>query len=135
MNACNLDFFKSGENHTFKKYNLAYYNSSILHFGLLGSRIPTYKRNFEQEKGWLTRIDLENAEWLLDLANKCNMSLAEMAQRYAFSIGEADRIVLGGKNLSQFESTLKAISAGPLPLDLFDKITDHIIGSWLISDK
>ena len=130
MNACNLDFFKREENKKIKKYDLVYSNASILHFGLLGNKLPFYKKNFGQEKSWLTRVDIDNAEKLESLANQWDISLATLSQRYAFSIAEADRIVLGPKNLEEFLATRKDIEQGPLPEGMFDVITKQIMGSW-----
>jgi L-galactose dehydrogenase len=56
--------------------------------------------------------------------------MVELAIRYALSIKEANRIVLGGKNHSQYKSTEAILSKGPLSYDVFHEITSHIMCSW-----
>lgn len=128
MNACNLDAFQ--EDVAFIKANdLAYYNASILHFGLLATRLAAYKENFENEP-WLSQRDIAISEDLQPLAEKYNMTLPILAQRYAFGIAEADRIVGGAKNQSQIERTMDAWEQGPVSQSLFDAITDVILSHY-----
>ncbi|TRX57629.1 aldo/keto reductase [Fulvivirga sp. M361] len=131
MNACNLDAF-SDDLAFFKARNLAYYNASILHFGLLGSRLENYSENYERESGWLKKRDLQIARSLKKLAEREHMGLPVLAQRYAFGIEEADRIVVGAKNREQIERTLDDWEEGPLPKSLFDTITDIISSFYRI---
>ncbi len=125
MNACNLDVF-TGDVAFFKAHDLAYYNASILHFGLLGRRLEDYSRNYERESDWLKRRDLDVARAIKELAEGENMDLSVLAQRYAFGIAEADRIVAGARTPAQIERTLKDWEKGPLPRPLFDSVTDLI---------
>ncbi|RED94982.1 aldo/keto reductase [Marinoscillum furvescens] len=128
MNACNLDAFISDVSFI-KEKGLAYYNASILHFGLLANRLAAYKENFENEP-WLTKRDIAITEDLQPLAEQYRMSLPILAQRYAFGIQEADRIVGGAKNQSQIERTLDAWEQGPLSSSLFDTVTDVILNHY-----
>ncbi|MCG8391368.1 MAG: aldo/keto reductase [Cytophagales bacterium] len=123
MNACNLDAFK-GDVAFFKTHDLAYYDASILHFGLLGRRLEDYSEHYEHESDWLKKRDLEVAWALKALAEKENMDLSVLAQRYAFGIGEADRIVVGARTRTQIERTLKDWEVGPLSKPLFDTVTN-----------
>ena len=125
MNACNLDVF-TGDISFFKTHNLAYYNASILHFGLLGRRLEDYSKHYERESDWLKKRDLEVAHALKELAEKENMGLSVLAQRYAFGIAEADRIVAGARTQAQVERTLEDWEAGPLSKPLFDTVTDLV---------
>lgn len=126
MNACNLDAFKIGDVAFMKTLEIAYYNASILHFGLLGSRLDNYTKTFEQEKNWLKRKELDLAHKLKVLALANNISLVSMSQRFALSIAEADRIVVGAKNLAQFRNTYQDILQGPLPQGLFQLILELV---------
>ncbi|MFY0687487.1 MAG: aldo/keto reductase [Cyclobacteriaceae bacterium] len=125
LNACNLDAMALMD--FFRENGVKYYNASILHFGLLATRLSTYKKNFEEEKAWLQKRDIAIAEDLIPLAEKYNLSLSELAQRYAFGIAQADRIVVGAKNIQQVEQTLVDWQDGPLNEFLFDQVTQLIL--------
>ena len=125
MNACNLDVFE-GDTVFFKSHGLAYYNASILHFGLLGRRLEDYRKNYERESDWLKRRDLDIAHAVKELAERENMDLPVLAQRYAFGIAEADRIVVGARTLAQVERTLADWEQGPLPKPLFQTVTNLV---------
>jgi len=126
MNACNLEAFPA-DVEFLKKNSVAYYNASILHFALLGERLSRYKVNFEKEKSWLKKSDLNRAERLLDVSKKYQLPMSSLAFRYAIGIKEADRIVMGAKNKAQLLQSLKDWEEGPLPLNLFEEITDLAI--------
>jgi aryl-alcohol dehydrogenase-like predicted oxidoreductase len=121
MNACRLDAFHHDVGF-FKAKAIKYYNASILHFGLLGTRLESYRSNIEQET-WLKQEDLDNADKLLSLANEQGMPLANLAFRYALAIKEADRIVIGAKNMRQIQDALKDWKEGPISKELFEAIT------------
>ncbi|MFY0599475.1 MAG: aldo/keto reductase [Cyclobacteriaceae bacterium] len=125
MNACNLDAFRDDVSFI-KEQGLAYYNASILHFGLMGNRLSTYKENFDQESDWLQKRDISVAEDIQKLAEENNMSFSVLAQRYAFGIAEADRIVAGAKNIDQIKRTLSDWEQGPLSEELFNDVTQII---------
>ncbi|NIJ43747.1 aryl-alcohol dehydrogenase-like predicted oxidoreductase [Wenyingzhuangia heitensis] len=124
MNACNLSAF-DGEIQQYQKENIAYYAASALHFSLLGNRFQKYVDEGVDGE-WVTEQDLQNAIAVNQLAKELDMPLATLAQRYLFSIQEANRIVMGARTLAQIKATIQDWNQGKLPQDIFDKIT-HII--------
>ncbi len=96
MDACNLDAF-NGEIQQYQKEGIAYYAASALHFSLLGNRFEKYKREAVDGQ-CVTQRDLDIAIQIKTLADSLDMPLPTLAQRYLFSIAEADRIVMGARN-------------------------------------
>lgn len=127
MDACNLDVF-DGEIQQFKKEGVAYYAASALHFSLLGNRFEKYLNEGVDGK-WITKKDLDNAKKMKAIADSLGMHLSSLAQRYLFSIAEADRIVMGARNTVQIKATVSDWESGKLPKETFDKITDMILES------
>lgn len=125
MDACNLSAF-DGEIQQYKKEGIAYYAASTLHFSLLGNRYEKCQ-NDGPDGEWILQSDLNNAKAIKALADANDMPLASLAQRYLFSIAEADRVVMGAKNLAQIQSTLNDWKLGKLREDLFNKITEIIL--------
>lgn len=124
MDACNLSVF-DGEIQQYKKERIAYYAASALHFSLLGNRFQKYIDEGGDGK-WITESDLNNAIQIKAIADSLEMPLPTLAQRYLFSISEADRIVMGARNIEQIKATVSDWQSGKLPKDIFDKITDVI---------
>ncbi|WP_246040869.1 aldo/keto reductase [Flavivirga rizhaonensis] len=125
MDACNLSAF-NGEIQQYKKEGIAYYAASALHFSLLGNRFEQYKKDGADGE-WITQSDLDNAIKVKTIADRLNMSIATLAQRYLFSIAEADRVVMGARNLQQIQSTIADWKLGKLPEDIFNEITETVI--------
>lgn len=124
MDACNLSAFNS-EIQQYQKEGIAYYAASALHFSLLGNRFETYKSEGVDGE-WITQQDLENAIRVKTVADKYNMSLATLSQRYLFSIKEADRVVMGARTPAQIKATIDDWNAGKLPENIFNEITEII---------
>lgn len=122
MDASNLSVFKNEIQH-YKKEQIKYYAASPLHFGLLGNRFEKFKKEGVDGE-WITNQDLENATIVKEIADKYNMPLATLCQRYLFSIKEADRVVIGARNIKQIKSTIVDWNLGKLPESLFNFITD-----------
>ena len=125
MDACNLSAF-NGEIQQYKKEAIAYYAASALHFSLLGNRFEHFK-NEGVDGEWITQTDLENAIKVKFIADKLGLPLPTLAQRYLFSIAEADRVVMGARNLKQIQATIADWKLGKLPEDIFNEITEIII--------
>ncbi len=125
MDACNLSVF-NGEIQNYINEGIAYYAASALHFSLLGNRYEKYQ-NAGADGQWITNTDLIKARKVKSIANNINMPLATLAQRYLFSIKEADRIVMGARNLKQIKSTIQDWKSGKLDKETFDKVTDAIL--------
>jgi len=124
MDACNLSVFK-GEIQQYQKEEIAYYAASALHFSLLGNRYEKYLK--EGVDGvWITKNDVANAQKVKDIADRYEMQLSTLAQRYLFSIKEADRVVMGARTLKQIQSTIEDWKLGKLPEDIFNEITEII---------
>ena len=127
MDACNLSAFKDIIPKTIPK-NISFYAASSLHFGLLGNRFAQFIK--EGNKGYedsISNRDIQTAIDVNELAINSGMSLAEMAQRYLFSISEATRVVIGASKLPELRNTLSFWKAGALPKTLFDKITQIVL--------
>ncbi|MDY7394517.1 aldo/keto reductase [Aureibaculum sp. 2210JD6-5] len=125
MNACNLSVFR-GEMQQYQNEQIKYYAASPLHFGLLGNRFEKFK-NEGADGEWITEQDLNNAIKVKAIADKNNISLSTLCQQYLFSVKEADRVVVGARNISQIKSTVADWNLGKLSEFLFDKITNLII--------
>jgi len=63
------------------------------------------------------------------VAEDHDMALSTLAQRYLFSIAEADRVVMGARTPKQIEATVSDWKAGKLPKPLFDKVTNAIVAA------
>lgn len=125
MDACNLSAFND-EIQSYQKEGIAYYAASALHFSLLGNRFETYKSEGVDGE-WITQLDLENAIRVKALADKYGLPLATLAQRYLFSIAEADRVVMGARTPAQIKATIDDWNAGKLSKALFDEVTACIL--------
>lgn len=125
MDACNLTVF-NGEIQQYKKEGVAYYAASALHFSVLGNRFEKYKKEGVDGQ-WITQQDMDNAIKVKAIADSLDMPLPTLAQRYLFSIAEADRIVMGARNTDQIKATVADWEAGKLPETIFDRITDVIL--------
>ncbi|GAA3590879.1 aldo/keto reductase [Flavivirga amylovorans] len=124
MDACNLSAY-NGEIQQYKKEGIAYYAASALHFSLLGNRFEQYKKEGIDGE-WITQTDLDNAIRVKTVADRIHIPLATLAQRYLFSIAEADRVVMGARNMKQIQSTIKDWKLGKLSEDIFNEITEII---------
>ena len=124
LNACNLSALET-DIPLFKSQNITYYAASSLHFALLGDKLADYKKNGAD--AWITQKDIANAAEVEKLAAAADLAISTLSQRYLFSIAEADRIVVGPRNLTDMRATLGDWRAGTLPESLFDAITDIIL--------
>ncbi|GAB3649851.1 hypothetical protein GCM10028791_16170 [Echinicola sediminis] len=125
MDACNLSLFE-GEIQQYKREGISYYAASALHFSLLGNRYEKYQHDGEDGQ-WISKADLVNAKAVKAIADDLQMPLPTLAQRYLFSIEEADRVVVGARNLGQIAATLNDWKLGKLPEDIFHRITEIIL--------
>ncbi len=128
MDACNLSAFQDILPITIEQ-KIAFYAASSLHFALLGNRFAQFvsKGNKGYEDN-ISQKDIETAVLVNSIAARSGMQLAELAQRYLFSIAEATRVVMGPKNLNQLTSTISYWKAGALSKRLFDEVTQVILG-------
>ena len=127
MDACNLSAFEEILPITLPQH-ISFYAASSLHFALLGNRFERFVAN--GNKGYEDNIrpkDIKNAVIVQALAVKSGMQLAEMAQRYLFSITEATRVVMGARKFNQITNTISCWKAGALSKTLFDEITQIIL--------
>ncbi|AUP78012.1 aldo/keto reductase [Flavivirga eckloniae] len=125
MDACSLSAF-NGEIQTYKKEGIAYYAASALHFSLLGNRFEAYKKEGADGK-WITQLDLDNAIRVKTVADKYDMPLATLSQRYLFSIKEADRVVMGARTPAQIKATINDWNTGKLSEEIFNEVTACIL--------
>jgi aryl-alcohol dehydrogenase-like predicted oxidoreductase len=128
LNACNLDAMLYNIP-LLKTEGIAYYNSSVLHMALLGSKLEQYSRERPDTK-WIRNRDVDIAVMSTRIASKNNLSISSMALRYAFSILEADRVVLGARKMHQMEEALDCWEDGLLTEDVFNDVTDNIIAGY-----
>ncbi|MEM9985727.1 MAG: aldo/keto reductase [Bacteroidota bacterium] len=126
MDACNLSVF-DGEIQQYQSAGIAYYAASALHFSLLGNRYESYQKEVP-DGTWITQADLDNAKQVKSLADELGMPLPTLAQRYLFSIAEADRVVMGARTLKQIQATMADWKLGKLPEDIFNQVTEIILG-------
>ncbi|MGD1890102.1 MAG: aldo/keto reductase [Cyclobacteriaceae bacterium] len=124
MDACNLSAFQNDIPH-FQQEGVAYYAASALHMALLGTRFERYQADPPGTQ-WITAQDVETAAAVNAIAQRHQLLLSTLAQRYLFSIQEADRIVMGARTISQIQSTVSDWQQGVLPQEIFDEITNTI---------
>jgi aryl-alcohol dehydrogenase-like predicted oxidoreductase len=92
--------------------------------GLLGNRFDNVTKN---PPVWITDKDVKNAIKANDLAKKYDMPLSTLAHRFAFSITEIDRVVIGARNKAQLLGTLNDWKLGILPEEVFDELIQGIL--------
>lgn len=124
LDACNLTALEA-QIPQFQREGIAYYAASALHFSLLGNRFSTYSTQAPDE--WISLADQAAAKAVKAIADEAGMSLPSLAQRYLFSIKEADRVVMGARNLQQIQATVADWKAGALSEDLFQQVTHTIL--------
>lgn len=124
MDACNLTAFEKDIPY-FQQHNIVYYAASALHMSLLGNRFERYT-NDPPNNEWITRQDVKTAGEIKEIADREGMKISTLAQRYLFSIREADRVVMGARKIEQIQSTVTDWEAGVLSEDLFNEITHTI---------
>ncbi|AWV98373.1 aldo/keto reductase [Arcticibacterium luteifluviistationis] len=124
VDACNLNGFKKDlpHNHT---EGVAYYAASALHFSLLGNRYEQYVSNPPNDE-WISEQDVKNAIKVKAIADREGMKISTLAQRFLFSMAEANRVVMGARKIEQIKSTISDWKAGALPKSLFDEIVKAI---------
>lgn len=126
LDACNLTALEH-QIPNFKLEEIAYYAASALHFSLLGNRFET--ESIKEPDQWVTAKDQAAAIAVKAVADKYDLSLPSLAQRYLFSIAEADRVVMGARTPKQIAATVKDWRAGKLPTSIFDEVTSAILKS------
>lgn len=110
---------------SFQGEGIAYYAASALHFSLLGNRFP--ECSTQKPDTWISAKDQQAAIAVKALADAHGISLPSLAQRYLFSIAEADRVVMGARTAKQIAATVADWQAGKLPQDLFEAVTTAIL--------
>ncbi|WPP48679.1 aldo/keto reductase [Catalinimonas niigatensis] len=125
LDACNLSAFEKDIPYL-KQHNIAYYAASALHMGLLGNRFESYVKN-PPDSAWISREDIEAAKAVHEIARRNELNLSSLAQRYLFSIQEADRIVMGARKIEQIEATITDWQQGALPKEIFEEVSQAII--------
>lgn len=125
MNACNLSAFEKDIPHC-QHHGIAYYAASALHMGLLGNRFESFKQT-PPNSAWISHKDIATARAIDEIAKKYDIKLSSLAQRYLFSIKEADRVVMGAANMEQLTATLQDWQQGALPETIFEEVTHTIL--------
>ena len=123
LDAVNLDALQS-DIPFFKKHGLATYQGSTLHMGLLGNRFARYQR---ERPDWLSAADLARAARAQQVANKYELPLSTLAHRYVLSVQEIDYVVIGPRTMEHLTKTLTDCQQGPLPEEIFNELTNHIV--------
>lgn len=124
LDACNLNALEE-QLPRFQQEGIAYYAASALHFSLLGNRYEQYVQQVPDQ--WISQADQAAAKAVKQLADTHGMTLASLAQRYLFSIAEADRVVMGARTPAQIQSTVADWKKGKLSEGLFEEVTSTII--------
>lgn len=122
--ACNLSGFVKDLPHASSE-GVAYYAASALHFSLLGNRYDQYVENPPNDE-WITVKDIANAKKVKAIADREGIKLSSLAQRFLFSLKEANRVVMGARKIEQIESTIADWKAGVLDQNLFNEIVNSI---------
>jgi len=101
---------------------LFYYAASSLHFSLLGDGFDKFRLNPPGGQ-YITDTDISKAQRINHIAQKNDMRLSGLAQRYLFSISEASRIVMGASKMTQIVDSVADWNQGALSENLFNEIT------------
>lgn len=125
MDACNLSAFDH-DVPFFKKNNIDYYAASALHMGLLGRRFQEHVANPPNNE-WITNKDVAIAVKVNEVAEKHNIPLAELALAYVLCMEEADRVVVGPRNMAQIEDVVNFWNNGGISEEIFNEISDIIL--------
>ncbi|BDD02278.1 dTDP-4-keto-L-6-deoxy-hexose 2,3-reductase (plasmid) [Persicobacter psychrovividus] len=126
LDACNLNALKD-DIPLLSQHKIAYYAASGLHMGLLGSRFKQHVQNPPNNE-WITNRDVANAVKVNQIAQEIGMPLADLAMKYIFSMQQADRVVIGARTKEQTISLCNIWKQGGLSEDIFNRITDTLIG-------
>ena len=113
LDACNLSGFEKDLPHIVKG-KVAYYAASALHFSLLGNRFETYSPNRPNDE-WISDKDVDNAIEIKAMADREGLKISSLAQRFLFSIKEANRVVMGARKIEQIKSTISDWREGVVP--------------------
>lgn len=127
LDACNLSALEKDIPH-YQAHHIALYAASALHMGLLGDLFEDYAEN-PPHTLWISDQDVEVAKKINILARAQGMPLASLAQRYLFSMQEADRVVIGASRLAQIQATLHDWQQGALSEELFSLISKTILNT------
>jgi len=95
------------------------WQASPLHMGLLGARFEEFSR---ERPAWVWGPQIARAARLRELASVHGLSLPALAHRFALSVAELDRIVIGAGHRAHLTAALQDFEAGPLPEELFDAV-------------
>ena len=123
LDAANLNALQS-DIPFFKKYGLTTYQGSVLHMGLLGNRFARYQ---QEKPDWIPQADLDRASQAQQIAAKYDLPLSTLAHRYVLSIQEIDYVVIGPRTMEYLTKTLADCQQGPLPEDIFNELTNHML--------
>lgn len=127
MDACTLEGFVH-DIPRFMDEKLAIYAASSLHMGLLGSRFQQYVKN-PPDSEWIRQTHIDNAAKVNRIAKENGISLTNLALRYLFSMKEADRVVLGPKNMEEVKKSISIWKEGPLEQQIFEEVTEVLMES------
>ncbi len=127
MDACSLEGF-TYDIPRYLEEGLAIYAASSLHMGLLGSKFEEFVES-PPNNGWIEKVHIDNAAKVKKIAQKNSMTLTELALRYLFSMREAERVVMGPKDLDEVRNSLRIFEKGPLPKGLFNQVTEVLLKS------
>ncbi|MBS0661852.1 MAG: aldo/keto reductase [Verrucomicrobia bacterium] len=118
LDACIFDGL-AAELPRLRRAGLATYGASPLHMGLLGGR---HREFLERRPEWVWPGPAARAVRLRELAEARGVSLPMLAHRFAFSLEELDRVVIGARSPAELQDAWAAFAAGPLPAELFDAV-------------
>lgn len=99
--------------------NKEYYAASPLNMGLLGCNFHEFS-NFPP--AWLDLKSIKQAQKVNAIAERHTMSLDVLALRFLCTVPAPFKIVLGAADSEQLSSSLQAIGAGALSLDIYNEI-------------
>ena len=103
-----------------RRAGMATYGASPLHMGLLGGRYEEFVR---ERPNWTAPGAIDRAIQLHALAEQHGLTLPTLAHRFAFSVAELDRVVIGARSPQELTGALADFTAGPLSAELFDAIS------------
>jgi aryl-alcohol dehydrogenase-like predicted oxidoreductase len=102
-----------------RRAKMATYGASPLHMGLLGSRHDEFVRD---RPAWVGPEPIRQAVRLRAVAKDSGLDLATLAHRFAFSVAEIDRVVIGARSVAELDDACAAHAACPLGPELFEAV-------------
>ena len=104
--------------------NIARFQASPLHYGLLGSGFRAYSKASPEG---VSKTESDRAARLSTIGRKYDIPFDQLALRFMLSMNEVNRMVVSVANVRELSSCIEAWKAGSLPQARFYEICNGLI--------